>query len=176
MPIDLVHVVWLCRVPCSQFPVLTFILQVSKVEKFGYGYMATQVASTAAGVVELLNSGRWCRHLERWCLMWLAGACTSHGYLLKDNKYTVVHVEVHVDDIFWRFHVQQVLHDLMRIFCVDFLYQYCFCGATVEAYLQAYLQLMHLDADRVCTCAWSIKEGIATTVKIDYLANTLNYY
>ena len=32
-------------------------LQVSKCEKFGYGYMVTQVAATSPGMLALLNTG-----------------------------------------------------------------------------------------------------------------------
>lgn len=53
-------------------------------EKFGYGYMATQVASTAAGVVELLNSGG-CGFLERL----VCHTCRTHRYI-----YSVPHAAI----------------------------------------------------------------------------------
>ena len=42
--------------PCAQL-ILAF-LQVSKYEKFGYGCMVTQLASTVAGIAELNHCGK----------------------------------------------------------------------------------------------------------------------
>lgn len=39
--------------------ILSYVFQVSRCEKFGYGVMVTQVAGTAAGAVALQKSGKF---------------------------------------------------------------------------------------------------------------------